>query len=337
MAELRQAEAERLLEFVGDAHSVDGPEAFTTELLDRLAEAMKSEFVAYFEFDAESPAAPPLVPVFSSRLEHYVPPPWPYRPPQVPEFAFRPLGHVSLWSDDLQRAMRWRFETAPSARTFEVVDGASATIPASGSERGVVALFRQGRDFSERDRRALSALGPHLTALIRNARARRRLVDLAASQMPPTTRIGSRLHPPRAGSSRSSTPRSWPAESLPPGSTIRLVGCRRCSRSGCSQTSGANRSSSSATAHGSCSKHRHRRHSSLPRNGWLRRRCRRANEKSWAGLPPESRRRRLPESSGSRLRPSASTFTTSTGSSESRAAPGRSQRHRQEGSGSPTG
>ena len=82
MAELRKAEAERLLEFVGDAHSVDGPEAFTTELLDRLAEAMKSEFVAYFEFDAESPAAPPLVPVFSSRLEHYVPPPWPYRPPQ---------------------------------------------------------------------------------------------------------------------------------------------------------------------------------------------------------------------------------------------------------------
>jgi DNA-binding CsgD family transcriptional regulator len=180
MAELRRAEAERLLEFVGDAHSVDGAEAFTTELLDRLAEAMKSELGAYFEFDAESPAAPPLVTVFSSRLEHYVPPPWPYRPPQVPEFAFRPLGHVSLWSDDFQRAMRWRFETAPSARTFEVVDCASATLPASGSERGVVALFRQGRDFSERDRRALGALGPHLTAVIRNARARRRLVDLAA-------------------------------------------------------------------------------------------------------------------------------------------------------------
>jgi DNA-binding CsgD family transcriptional regulator len=180
MAELRHAEAERLLEFVGDALSVDGPEAFTTELLDRLAEAMRSEFVAYFEFDAEAPAAPPLTPVFSSRLEHYVPPPWPYRPPQVPDFAFRPLGHVSLWSDDIQRAMRWRFETAPSARTFEVVDCASATLPAGGSERGVVTLFRQGRDFGERHRRALSALGPHLTAVIRNARARRRLADLAA-------------------------------------------------------------------------------------------------------------------------------------------------------------
>ena len=180
MAELRRADTERLLEFVGDAHSVDGPEAFTTELLDRLAEAMKSEYAASFEFDADSPAARPRVPVFSSRLAQYVPPPWPYRPPQVPEFAFRPVGHVSLWSDDLQRAMRWRFETAPSARAFEVVDCASATLPAGGSERGVVALFRQGRDFGERDRRAFSTLGPHLTALIRNARARRRLVDLAA-------------------------------------------------------------------------------------------------------------------------------------------------------------
>src|SRR5262245_52143701 len=180
MAALRQAEAERLLEFVGDAHSVDGPEVFTTELLDRLAEAMKSELVMYFEFDAESPAAQPLLSVFSSGLEHYVPPPWPYRRPQVPDFAFRPLGHVSFWSDDLQRAMRWRFETAPSARTFEVVDCASATLPAGGLERGVVSLFRQGCDFGERDRRALGALGPHLTALIRNARARRRLADLAA-------------------------------------------------------------------------------------------------------------------------------------------------------------
>ena len=36
MAELRKADAERLLEFVGDAHTVDGQEAFTTDLLDRL-------------------------------------------------------------------------------------------------------------------------------------------------------------------------------------------------------------------------------------------------------------------------------------------------------------
>ena len=60
MAELRRADTERLLEFVGDAHSVDGPEAFTTELLDRLAEAMKSEYAASFEFDADSPAAKSL-------------------------------------------------------------------------------------------------------------------------------------------------------------------------------------------------------------------------------------------------------------------------------------
>jgi len=180
MAELRKADAERLLEFVGDAHSVDGPEAFTTELLDRLGEAMKSEFVTYMEFDAESPAAPPLGIVLSSRQEDYVAPRWPHRPPHVPQFALRPLGHVDLWSDYFERATRWGFERAPWTKTFEVVDSVQATLPAGGSQRGVVALFRQGRDFNERDRRALSALVPHLTALIRNARARRRLVDLAA-------------------------------------------------------------------------------------------------------------------------------------------------------------
>jgi len=92
----------------------------------------------------------------------------------------RPLGHVDLWSDFFERAARWGFERAPWTKTFEVVDSAQATLPAGGSQRGVIALFRQGRDFTERDRRALSALGPHLTALIRNARARQRLVDLVA-------------------------------------------------------------------------------------------------------------------------------------------------------------
>jgi DNA-binding CsgD family transcriptional regulator len=180
MTELRKAEAERLLEFVGDAQSVHGPEAFTTELLDRLGEAIKSEFVTYMEFDAESPAAPPLATVLSSPQKHYVTPRWPHRPPHVPQFALRPVGHVDLWSDSFERATRWEFERAPWAKVYEVVDSAQVTLPAGGSQRGVVALFRQGRDFDERDRRALNALGPHLAALIRNARARRRLEDLAA-------------------------------------------------------------------------------------------------------------------------------------------------------------
>jgi hypothetical protein len=76
--------------------------------------------------------------------------------------------------------VRWRFETVPEARMRELVDCAWASLPAGGSERCVVVLHRQGRDFSERDRRAISALCPHVTALIRNARARRRLPDLTA-------------------------------------------------------------------------------------------------------------------------------------------------------------
>jgi DNA-binding CsgD family transcriptional regulator len=180
MAELRKADAERLLEFVGDAHTIDGQEPFTTELVDRLAEAMQSGFATYFEFDAECPAAHPLVAVLSSGQKRYPEPEWPHRPPEVPPRAVRPPGDVSFWSDVFERAMRWRFETSPTARMLEVVDCAWALIPAGGSERGVVVLSRQERDFSERDRKAMSALGPHITALIRNARARRRLADLTA-------------------------------------------------------------------------------------------------------------------------------------------------------------
>jgi hypothetical protein len=96
MAELRKADGERLLEFVGDAHTVDGQESFTTELLDRLADAMQSEFATYFEFDAESPAAHPLVTVTCSREKQYVTWPWPHRPPSVPQFAVRPLWATSF-------------------------------------------------------------------------------------------------------------------------------------------------------------------------------------------------------------------------------------------------
>jgi DNA-binding CsgD family transcriptional regulator len=181
MAELRRSDAERLLAFVGDAHTVDSTEPFTTELLDRLAEAMQSEFATYLEFDVEFPTAPPSVTVTCSGSQRYTLPPWPHRSESpAPEWAVRPPGDVILWSDRLKRAARSRFEGIPWARTFEVVDCACTTVPAGGSERSAVALFRQGRDFSERDRRVLGALNPHVRALIRNARLRRRLADLAA-------------------------------------------------------------------------------------------------------------------------------------------------------------
>jgi DNA-binding CsgD family transcriptional regulator len=182
MAELRKADFERLLAFVGDAHTVGGPEPFTTELLDRLAQAMQSEFATYLEFDVESPTAHPAVTVVCSRSQRYTLPPWPHRRESpAPEWAVRPPGDVVLWSDRLERAARWQFEGMPPwVQTREIVDCACMTAPAGGSERGAVALFRQERDFTERDRWVLAALSPHVRALIQNARARRRLVDLSA-------------------------------------------------------------------------------------------------------------------------------------------------------------
>jgi DNA-binding CsgD family transcriptional regulator len=179
MAELRRADAERLLAFVGDAHTLDGPEPFTTELLDRLAETMHSEFATYYEFDLRTPGVP-LLAVRCSRARHYQIPQWPYRPSDVPDWAVRPPGVVFAWSDEFERAARWRFDLWPWAKPLEMVDCTWSSFPAGGSQLGVVGLHRQGRDFGERDRKAFSALVLHVTPLIRNACARRRLADLTA-------------------------------------------------------------------------------------------------------------------------------------------------------------
>jgi hypothetical protein len=180
MAELRKRDAEGLLVFVGDAHTVGGSEPFTTELLDRLAETMQSEFATYYEFDLRTPGAPPLVAVRCSLARLYEIEQWPYRPDDVPLHAVRPTGVVFSWSDEFERAARWRFELWPWAKNRQLVDCTWSSFPAGGSERAVLGLHSQGRDFTERDRTAFTALGPHFRAMIRNARARRRLADLTA-------------------------------------------------------------------------------------------------------------------------------------------------------------
>jgi DNA-binding CsgD family transcriptional regulator len=171
--------AEKLLAFVGDAQTVDGPAPFTTELLDRLAETMESDFATYHEFDAL--ARTRYAWVLCSREA------WdPERPEPSPSgIGLHPFdrapGPVFMWSDELEREPRWRFEARPWTRTYEVVDCAWTSFAVNGRERGKVVLHRQGRDFTERDRRALGALRPHVAALIRNARARRRLADLTTA------------------------------------------------------------------------------------------------------------------------------------------------------------
>jgi DNA-binding CsgD family transcriptional regulator len=178
MAALRKSDAERLLAFVGDAQTVDGPEPFTTELLDRLAEVMGTEFATYQELDLRTRLG---YEVMCSRERQH-----PKRVAFTPERAADsmdrrlPPGRVVTWSETVERDVRRRFDMTAWARTFEVIDCAVMSLEIEASERGRLILHSQGRDYTDRDRHALGALRPHVEGFIRNARARRRLADLLA-------------------------------------------------------------------------------------------------------------------------------------------------------------
>jgi DNA-binding CsgD family transcriptional regulator len=187
VSRLPKVAAERLLAFLGDARAVDGPAPFTAELVDRLADACQSEFATYWEIDvgAREQVANQMD---CSYVRRYVNASYPddeeSRPARIATLADRveqsPDG-VGTWSATVARETRWRLETTPWARSYEVVDCAFTLTPITGSERAAIILHRQGRDFTAADRRALSALRPHVAAIARDARARRRLADFTAA------------------------------------------------------------------------------------------------------------------------------------------------------------
>ena len=81
-------------------------------------------------------------------------------PPVVPA-GTRLLGEVITWSDHLDRPSRRRFESAPWASYFGVVDRLFIRVRPADNAAGVVLLGRHERDFTARDRLIASALRPH--------------------------------------------------------------------------------------------------------------------------------------------------------------------------------
>jgi DNA-binding CsgD family transcriptional regulator len=179
MTALSRADAVELLAFIGDAHAIQGPEPFTTELLDRLAEVMNCEFATYYRIDVRGRVAYDHV-ACSNEV----------RDAAAPELGPRELrdgpglrltsGEVLMWSEGFDRSTRRRFEAIPWAHVFEVVDCAAVCV-GSGVDRALLVLHSQERDFTERDRRKLGELHPHVHALIDGARARKRLASLTGA------------------------------------------------------------------------------------------------------------------------------------------------------------
>lgn len=183
--QLRRVDAARLLEFVAEAQASEGPEPFTTDLLDRLAAITESEFATYAEDVGRGPLESSwerldgdwFSYVHCSYAARFLPyPPW-----EPSGFAARYPGEVVTWSDHLDRPSRRRFESAPWAGYFQVVDRLLIRVRPDDLAPGVVLLGRHERDFTARDRLIGSALRPHVVALVRQARGRRRLAVLQAA------------------------------------------------------------------------------------------------------------------------------------------------------------
>ena len=169
-------ETRKLLTFVSDAASLEGTSPFTTALVDHLTNTAECEFATYYIFD----------PTDGASHGEYVPCSREAPMPEegwggVPAVVDLHRHDVQLWSDTLARAVRWRYESAPFAKAAELVDCAWTVIPVTRHKSAMLNFHRQGRDFTERDRRFVEALRPHVVALIRAAAARRRLADLISA------------------------------------------------------------------------------------------------------------------------------------------------------------
>jgi DNA-binding CsgD family transcriptional regulator len=177
MVQIRQGDARRVLEFLADAQAHDGPEPFTTELLDRLAAITGSDFATYSVTDLRRRAFRVMV-ACSRELALG---PWPGLGPVRSRFAEAHEDDVFTWSQYASSASRRRYELVEWAWFFEVVDGLHVRIRLDANEGTVLLLHRQERDFTLRDRLVASFLRPHVIALTRRARERRSLAALRAA------------------------------------------------------------------------------------------------------------------------------------------------------------
>ncbi len=163
-----------VLAFVGDAASHGGPRPFTTALVDELATAVDCDFATFYTVDPVAYVGLDYVPCSrESRLDVSAEE-WEGPPTCV---DVRRAG-VHLWSDTITRDTRYRYRTVWFAEMFELVDSVWTVFWDGPRQYSMLNFHRQGRDFGERERCLVSALRPHVQALIQNAEARRRLADL---------------------------------------------------------------------------------------------------------------------------------------------------------------
>jgi DNA-binding CsgD family transcriptional regulator len=179
---LRRKDLAAVVSFVADAHHADGPEALSTELLDRLVELVGCEYATFETHDRPRQRITGYVPcsnegpdaVDSHEREHdYWTTDDPLRPGVAPVYKLSDLFNRRE-RERIRDERRWNAE-------FRLVDTLGFRVGDRRTRSGWLQLDSQRRDFDERDRELALVLRPHVETLFRKAISRWQVAELVGA------------------------------------------------------------------------------------------------------------------------------------------------------------
>jgi DNA-binding CsgD family transcriptional regulator len=175
MAGLKTKDLRAIVDFVGDAATIEEPAPFTRELLERMTAMLGCDFATYNEFDFARRAVLSWVtfpPEEADDLTMTVAD-WDDLTAELDHDRGVERDGIVTASDHYSRAQRACFESGfADLAEFEILDRMCVRIGPPGAR---FVLDRRDRDFEGRDRLLLHHLQPHLMNLWRRGWIRRRL------------------------------------------------------------------------------------------------------------------------------------------------------------------
>jgi DNA-binding CsgD family transcriptional regulator len=178
------SDLEAMLTFVGEVQTVEGPEPFTRELLDRLVTLVPCEHVSFEEVNVVERVLLSKVDLFelpasTVQIQSLSDEAWAVMdasPIGAYRRRTRDFGMVK-WSDFFGRRRRIRYDVQPE---IHAVDMASVWLAPSLVHKISLVFCSKRRDFTERDRLVIDRLRPYLAGHYRSAGVRRLLAAALA-------------------------------------------------------------------------------------------------------------------------------------------------------------
>ena len=177
MERLSAADLDRALRFVGEIEAIEAPSHFPTRMLSALKQLIPCDMAGYNEVDRSQqrvvmvldPDVPEKETFGRVARQH----------PVLQYHARSANGRALKISDFLTRRQYHGLELYQDAfRLINAEDQMSIALPAQPSILLGIALNRDRPNFSERDRRLLDLIRPHLAQAYRNAELRGRLAEM---------------------------------------------------------------------------------------------------------------------------------------------------------------